>query len=140
MGIAAALSFVLFGVCGVLHYAVMTNTHERLVRSSRGRGARLSICLYTAGFAHLVEAALYAAGFMLGQRVGIGGFAKENATSFMDTFYFSLVNFTSLGLGDIYPTGHLRLLAGVESLNGFLLITTSASFIYLLMSAGVVDD
>ncbi len=105
MGIAAALSFVLFGVCGVLHYAVMTDTHERLVRSSRGRGARLSICLYTAGFAHLVEAALYAAGFMLGQRVGIGGFAKENATSFMDTFYFSLVNFTSLGLGRSIPRG-----------------------------------
>ena len=41
----------------------------------------------------------------------------------MDIFYFSLVNYTSLGLGDIYPTGHSRFLAGLESLNGFLLIS-----------------
>lgn len=41
----------------------------------------------------------------------------------VDTLHFSLVNYTSLGLGDIYPTGHLRFLAGVEPLNGFLLIS-----------------
>jgi len=52
----------------------------------------------------------------------------------VDTLYFSLVNYTSLGLGDIYPTGHLRFLAGVESLNGFLLISCSAALIYLLMT------
>jgi hypothetical protein len=52
----------------------------------------------------------------------------------VDTLYFSLVNYTSLGLGDIYPTGHLRFLAGVESLNGFLHISCSAALIYLLMT------
>jgi len=53
----------------------------------------------------------------------------------MDTIYFSLVNYTSLGLGDIYPTGHLRFLAGIASLNGFLLIGCSASFLFLYMTA-----
>jgi hypothetical protein len=40
--------------------------------------------------------------------------------------------YTSLGLGDIYPTGHLRFLAGIEALNGFLLISCSASTIFLV--------
>ena len=44
----------------------------------------------------------------------------------MDVFYFSLVSYTSLGLGDIVPTGHLRFVAGVEALNGFLLISCSS--------------
>ena len=52
----------------------------------------------------------------------------------MDVFYFSLVSYTSLGLGDIVPTGHLRLVAGVEALNGFLLISCSAAYLFLFMS------
>lgn len=46
---------------------------------------------------------------------------------------FSAETFTSLGLGDIVPTGPLRFLAGVEALNGLLLIGWSASYTYLAM-------
>jgi len=49
-----------------------------------------------------------------------------------NVFYFSVVNYSSLGLGDIYPTGHLRFPAGIEALNGFLLISCSASTIFLV--------
>ena len=48
----------------------------------------------------------------------------------MDYFYFSLINITTLGLGDVYPTGHLRALTGIESLTGFLLISRTAQFVY----------
>ena len=135
MLIAILISVVLSGTCGLLHYAIMATVHGQLVTRTWPRGAKLVACLYTAGLAHAVEAGLYAGGFLLGQRLGIGGFRKEGPMSIMDTFYFSMVNFTSLGLGSVYPIGHLRLVAVVESLNGFLLITCSASFIYLLMSA-----
>jgi hypothetical protein len=36
-------------------------------------------------------------------------------------------------LGDIAPLGPVRLLAGVEALNGLLMIAWSASFTYLSM-------
>ena len=39
-----------------------------------------------------------------------------------------LFSFTSLGFGDIVPTGAVRLLAGAECLNGLLLIGWSASY------------
>ncbi len=135
MLIVSVLSFVLFGLCGVFHYSIMRSAHVRLMQSALPRSVKLLVCLYTAGIAHIAEAGLYAIAFKVGQRLGVGGFSSENTMTPMDTVYFSLVNFTSLGLGDIYPTGHLRLLAGVETLNGFLLITCSASFIYLLMAA-----
>ena len=52
---------------------------------------------------------------------------------FLDYLYFSTVSYTSLGLGDLYPVGPVRLLTGIESLNGLLLIAWSASFTYLVM-------
>lgn len=98
--------------------------------------SRLLIALYTLATAHIVEAGLYALGFSFGEIIGVGGFAQENVDTFMDVFYFSVVNYSSLGLGDIYPTGHLRFLAGVEALNGFLLISCSASTIFLVVTRG----
>jgi len=47
--------------------------------------------------------------------------------------YFSAETYTSLGYGDVVPTGPLRTLAGVEALNGLLLIGWSASFTYVAM-------
>ena len=38
-----------------------------------------------------------------------------------------------MGFGDLTPTGPLRMLAGVEALNGLLLIGCSASYTYLAM-------
>ncbi|PSK80827.1 ion channel [Limimaricola soesokkakensis] len=44
------------------------------------------------------------------------------------TIYFSLVNFTTLGRGDLNPDGHLRFISGIEAFHGFLTITASGSF------------
>lgn len=131
------IATILFGLCGTLHYVVMAKLLSTLPKSPLPRGLKLIIGLYALGIVHLAEAGFYAFGFLIGRGYGLGGFEQDSGPlSLMDVYYFSLVNFTSLGLGDIYPTGHLRFLAGVESLNGFLLISCSAVFIYLLMSNG----
>jgi len=67
--------------------------------------------------------------------VGLGGFDGQIALlkDFSEYVYFSTVSYTSLGLGDIYPTGGLRLVTGAEALLGLLLIAWSASFAYLSM-------
>jgi hypothetical protein len=65
--------------------------------------------------------------FKLGK---FGGLLTEN---FMDYVYFSAVCYTSLGLGDMYPSGMLRMLTGAEALVGLLMIAWSGSFTYLAM-------
>ena len=52
---------------------------------------------------------------------------------FASYLYFSAETYTTIGLGDIYPLGPLRLITGIEALNGLLLIGGSASFTYLAM-------
>jgi len=51
----------------------------------------------------------------------------------VECYYYSAVTFTSLGFGDLTPTGHLRLLAAVEVLTGVVLIAWTASFLFLVM-------
>ena len=51
----------------------------------------------------------------------------------MDYFYYSAVMYTSLGLGDVFPTGHLRFMSGIEALNGLMMIGWSTSFTFLAM-------
>jgi hypothetical protein len=53
--------------------------------------------------------------------------------AFPEYIYFSTVSYTSLGLGDLYPTGALRLLTGVEALQGLAMIAWTGSFTYLAM-------
>ena len=54
--------------------------------------------------------------------------------SLMDSVYFSFSSYTSLGFGDIEPIGDLRFLAGLEALVGLMLITWTASFVFLEMT------
>ena len=43
------------------------------------------------------------------------------------------MSFTTLGVGDIYATGRMRIIAGFQALHGFVLIGWSASFAYVVM-------
>ena len=84
---------------------------------------------------HLLQIGLFAGGYWITATLfGIGGFEGAAVTHLLDYLYFSAVIFTSLGIGDIVPTGHLRFLAGVEALNGLLLIAWSASFLFATMN------
>ena len=53
--------------------------------------------------------------------------------SLLDYVYFSAVTYTTVGFGDVIPTGPLRFLVGTEALTGFVLITWSASFTFMEM-------
>ncbi|MAO57566.1 MAG: hypothetical protein CMM61_17995 [Rhodospirillaceae bacterium] len=86
-------------------------------------------------FAHVVEVALYAAAYAFGERtLEIGSLDGLQIVGPLDYFYFSIVAYTSLGMGDIVPSDHLRFITGIETLNGLLLIAWSASFIYIAMA------
>jgi hypothetical protein len=54
--------------------------------------------------------------------------------SVMDYYYFALITVTTVGLGDIYPTEHLRVITGIASLTGFMLISCTAQYVYKTMS------
>ncbi len=118
----------------LIHGFVLAPGIARIEQHRLGRGTTLLLVVQLIVFIHVLEAALYGVGFAFGSSLGLGGFKQTDAMNWMDYLYFSLVNYNTLGLGDIYPTGHLRFLAGVEAVNGFLLISCSATFIHKLLT------
>ena len=96
--------------------------------------ARLLAVLFGTFLGHLLEIGFYAlAYFYLRDHFDLETFGGQFSDSFSTYMYFSAEAYTSVGLGDIYPLGPLRLITGIEALNGLLLIGWSASFTYLVM-------
>lgn len=140
MTLSILITAAIFLGSGYFHYWAMRSSMDGVNRLSIGHGGKLVLALGLMGLAHAAEAGFYAAGFFYGRELGLGGFKPEDPQNFMDIYYFSIVNYTSLGLGDIYPSDHLRLMAGVEALNGFLLISCSASFLFLQIQRGMKTE
>ena len=93
-----------------------------------------TVCALLAFSAHAVEILLYAFAFwMLSLYGGVGHLGEAGRFGFSTALYFSAETYTTLGYGDVVPTGDLRLIAGVEALNGLLLIGWSASYAYIAM-------
>ena len=85
-------------------------------------------------FLHIVEISLYAVMYYwLVYGVSVGSLEGPIAKSFMDYFYYSIVMYTSLGIGDVFPSAHLRIISGLETLNGLILIGWSTSFTFFTM-------
>lgn len=85
---------------------------------------------------HFVEMLIFATGMYCSSEVfHIGSLLGNQIFEFHDFVYYSMATYTSLGLGDIYPIGELRILTGLEALTGLLMIGWSASFLFVEMRA-----
>lgn len=134
MVIALILAVMLVVATFMLHFAVLRWLSSGLAEIAMTGGPRILIMVSALLTAHIFEIGLYALGYWLGANVlNIGGFGGVPVVEPHDYFYFSIVSYTSLGLGDVFPSEHLRFITGIEALNGLLLIAWSGSFIYIAM-------
>ncbi len=95
---------------------------------------RIVLGVIVALFAHTLEIFIFAiAYFAMNQLEGWGSLQGNFDGSLADSVYFSFTTYTTLGFGDIEPFGGMRYLVGIESLTGLVLITWTASFLYIEM-------
>jgi hypothetical protein len=134
MGPVAAACLVLLVLTTVIHYEVLRLlTHALPMLGVRPR-VQLIFVILGAFAAHALEIALYGAAFwLLATQFDVGDMGKTTSLPFARCVYFSAETYTSLGYGDVVPHGDLRLLAGMEALNGLLLIGWTASYTYISM-------
>ena len=123
-----------------LHYEVLTHLAEKHFKRDWPSRLLLPVGVIVVIFTHVVEVWFFAfLYYFLLQFGDTGEVAGEFNYTIMDCAYFSFVNYTSLGYGDIIPTGHIRFAAGSEALAGLVLIAWTASFTYLQMQKLVRD-
>ena len=131
---AVLLSLLLVAATVIVHYEFLRLTTVVTGRLSVPGRAQVLVIISMVFIAHLVEIGLYTATYIACQNWwGLGDVHGDTEGGIIDYFYFSITTFTTLGFGDLQPRGPIRLIAGVQSLNGLVLIGWSASFTYLSM-------
>ena len=134
MAVAAAFCALLVALTTVIHYELLRALSAGLRRLRVPSRAKLVLVIFTTFLAHALEILLYAVAiYALVRYAHLGTLGMHGGVSLSGCLYFSAETYTSLGYGDVVPTGDLRLIAGVEALNGLLLLGWSASYTYLAM-------
>jgi hypothetical protein len=126
----------------VLHFEVIVwlnrwGADQRIKERGRHHHHRptLLFVMFALLLAHVAEIWLFGLGYyILLQMQELGTISGYAELDLLDCVYFSAATYTTVGWGDLFPTGPLRFLAGTEALVGFMLITWSASFVYLMMA------
>jgi len=125
---------VLMAVTTVMHYEVLRVLNDALPKIGIPSRSKLLVVIFVTFLAHLLEMVVWGVAlFALADYSDVGSLKGNAPLTLMNCIYFSAETYTSLGFGDVAPVGHMRLLVGVEALNGLLLIAWSASFTYLSM-------
>jgi hypothetical protein len=134
MEIASAACLFLLVATTVIHYEVLRLLTAGLPALRIQPRVQLVFVIIGAFGAHFIEILLYGAAYWLLATVfDIGSMGDPGPLPFTRCLYFSAETYTTLGYGDVLPHGDLRLLAGLEALNGMLLIGWTASYTFLSM-------
>lgn len=130
----AFISMVLIFITVFVYYELLLSFWRFLPKMKIKPRARLILLIAVIFGGHTITVWVYAIAYwFLEQYTPMGSLVGDFNQSFFDYLYFSAATYSSLGFGDVYPRGGFRLLAGVEVLNGLVLIGCSVSFMYLFM-------
>ena len=125
------MSIQIFVVVFILQYlfAIVSSTDSRFSRNNKTTYV-ISVIMVMLFIGHLVQVVVWAALFMF-----VGEFSD-----FLTAYYHSMVNFASLGYGDIVMSEQWRLMGAIESCIGVLMFGVSAGAMLSIMSYLLTHD
>lgn len=135
--LAAALiiNTFLVAITVIIHYEILRLLSNIIPKMQIKLRLRVVFGVFGTICAHVIEICLFGVAFyLMYHHAGFGDLTGQFDGSLVDSIYFSFVNYTTVGYGDIAPTGSLRFLAGLEAITGLSLITWSASFMFMEMT------
>lgn len=131
--IAAGISLGLILLCTAVFYEVLAHIWVNLPRFEGHRRTQILGTILATFVAHTACVWLFGGVYyLLDRSFQFGSLGGNTGHGLMDYVYFSAVSYSSLGLGDVYPTGGLQLLVGVEALLGLVMIGWTVTFTYIV--------
>lgn len=118
----------------LIHYEVLFRLTRLLRRLQLRQRLKVLFGVFVTLVAHAVEIWIFACVYFLMHRSKDWGMLSGHFDgSLMSSVYFSFATYTTLGFGDIRPIGDMRYLVGIQALVGFVLLTWTASFLFVQM-------
>lgn len=131
--IVSFITLLVVAACVVIHLEALTLTRKNILRI-KGTRPRMIFLVSAILLAHLIEICVFGGGYALAiSTTESSRLVGYESYQLKDYFYYSAVVYSTLGFGDLVPTGGLRIMTGIESMTGLVLITWSASFTFLEM-------
>lgn len=113
----------------LIHYEAINLLHNWKGRTANGLRTKVVGGVFLLFAAHSLEIWLFALGLMFATHVlDLGHLTGAFDGSIRDYLYMSAVTYTTVGYGDINPTGSLRTMCGFEALTGLLMMAWSAAY------------
>jgi hypothetical protein len=133
-GVAIATGAVISLIIG-LHYEVLRNCIRVLPAIASQRRQRVIVLILVIMLTHAIAIWIFGLAYMLLLKWSVFGSidGAVTITSIVDYVYYSAMVYTTVGFGDLFPHGPIRLMTGMEALTGLVMITWSASFTFLEM-------
>lgn len=132
MPLVILTSLLLIALTTLIHYEVISRLGTRMPTLKLTARSKLMIVIFATGFAHAVQVVLYGvAMYLLVNFAGAGRLEGPDGPALASCIYFSAESYTSLGFGDIKPTGPIRMITGIEALNGLVLIGWTACYLFM---------
>lgn len=134
LAITIAMIAALVSITVLVHYEGLRVLSLAVRRIRFDPRAQMLAIILGVFLIHILEIGIYAWSYWFGDKVvNIGDFVGAATLTARDMLYFSTETYTGLGYGDISPTGDLRLLVGIETLNGLLLLGWTTSYTFVAM-------
>jgi len=122
--IAATTAVHLMGLSGLIAMLRWREDHGRHVTSPWRQMALVMVLMMLLFLLHAIQIWMYAVLYVV----------IEPFSTFEEALYFSTVTFTTVGYGDVILEGEWRMVAAIESANGFLLLGWSTAFLLQVVS------
>lgn len=117
-----------------LHYEILRLLSVFIPSTPFPIRAKVLLVVLGCFVAHTIEVWIYAGAYWLLSEAGHGALYGRLDHNFSDFLYFSATSYSTLGFGDISPQGAIKIVSGVEAINGLFLIAWSTSFTYFVMN------
>jgi len=133
--ITGATTAFLTVACVLVHYEGLRILSDVLPAPKHHHRRRTITLILSLLALHIIGIWIFGVGYyVLLQNPEFGRILGTDELTLVDSVYFSAMVYTTVGFGDLYPEGAIRVLSGTESITGLTTITWSASYTFIDMS------
>lgn len=130
--VTAGISAVLIIITVAIFYETMRQVWQKLNKIQHRPRLAIHLGVLSVFFCHTLCVWMYAAVYwFLIEVLKFGALQGQFEPGYILSYvYFSVTTYSSVGYGDIFPVGPLRIMTGVETVNGLILIGWSTTYTY----------